>query len=209
MPSELGKDVYDTAMDQVERGLLSEEMSKTDLDKKFGKGRWRAIRRRGLQQGDKVRGIDNVRSSKTNMAAFLVDTITNSPHDIAVQILSWLFQGKKGTKSFKEAKGMKVGLGADDLADAYHGIPNCPPKLGLCVVAIMNPSSKIIQFHISFTHLFGLSAAVVNFNRLPELLTAVCRRIGAFPTWHCFDDQGCIEFDTPMPSAGRQEEKQK
>ena len=36
-----------------------------------------------------------------------------------------------------------------------------------------------MEFYISYTHLFGLSAAVVNFNRLPELLTAVCRRLGA------------------------------
>ena len=92
---------------------------------------------------------------------------------------------------------MQVGRGADDLAYAYHGIPNCPTQLGLCVVAIMNPETQRIQFHISFTHLFGLSEAVVNFNRLPELLTAVCRRIGACPTWHFFDDQGCLEFETP------------
>ena len=105
---------------------------------------------------------------------------------------------------------MNVGLGADYLADAYHGIPNCPTQLGLCVVAIMNPESKIIQFQISFTHLFGLSAAVVNFNRLPELLTAVCRRIGACPTWHLFDDQGCLEFETspaePRPARTRRDE---
>ena len=51
-------------------------------------------------------------------------------------------------------------------------------------------------FFISYTHLFGLSAAVVNFNRLPELMTAVCRRIGFCPSWHYFDDQGTLDFRT-------------
>jgi hypothetical protein len=62
------------------------------------------------------------------------------------------------------------------------------------VVAFRNPHTKTTVFCLSFTHLFGLSAAVVNFNRLPELMTALGRRIGACPTWHFFDDQGTLDF---------------
>ena len=87
LPSDLDREVYGTALGQGERGLLSKNMFKKELDKQFVKGRWKSIRRRGLQQGEKVRGIDNARSSKTNMAAFLQDTTTTFPHDIAVQIL--------------------------------------------------------------------------------------------------------------------------
>ena len=74
-PSDLDKEVYDTAQEQVKNGLLSKSMSKKDIDKIFGKGSWRATRRRGLQQGEKVRGIDNARASRTNFAAFLQDTL--------------------------------------------------------------------------------------------------------------------------------------
>ena len=77
---------------------------------------------------------------------------------------------------------------------AYHGIPNAISQLGLCVVAITNPNTKRIEFYVSYTHLFGLSAVVVNFNRFPELLTAASRRIGMASTWHFFDDQGVIDF---------------
>ena len=66
---------------------------------------------------------------------------------------------------------MSVLLGADDLQDAYHGCPNAANQLCFCAVAIMNPLSSMVEFYISYTHLFGLTAAVVNFNRLPELLT--------------------------------------
>ena len=99
-------------------------------------------------------------------------------------------------------------MGADDFADAYHGIPNCPTQLRLRVVAILKPDTQRIQFHLRFRHLFGLCAAVVNINKLPELLTAVCRRIGACPTWHLFSDQGCLEFESPLAGsrpAGAQE----
>ena len=193
--SDLDSDIFEAAQEQVGRGLLSPAKSKRQIDKIFGVGKWRAIRRRGLQQGEKVRGIDNARCSKTNMAAFLVDTIMTTSHDVAMQIVSWLFTGEEGNEDFERLRHtLVVMLGADDLADAYHGLPNAVSQLGFCVVAIMNPKLNRIQFHVSYTHLFGLTAAVVNFNRLPELLTAACRRLGQCTTWHFFDDQGTVEF---------------
>ena len=90
---------------------------------------------------------------------------------------------------------MWVGRSADDLADAYHGVPNIPAQMNLCVVAMRNPHTGETEFYISKTHLFGLSAAPVNLNRLPELMTAVCRRIGMSPSWHFFDDQGKLDFE--------------
>ena len=78
---------------------------------------------------------------------------------------------------------LRVHLGADDLQDAYHGCPNDTTQLCFCVVAIMNTHSEKVELYISYTHLFGLSAAVVNLNWLPELLTAVARRIGIAPSW--------------------------
>ena len=62
----------------------------------LGNGAWRAIRRRGILQNDKVRNIDNARTSQTNFAAWLQDTITTTPADIGVQILCWLFNGPVG-----------------------------------------------------------------------------------------------------------------
>ena len=65
------------------------------------------------------------------------------------------------------------------------------------MVAFRDTASNEIKFATSYGHLFGFAAAVVNFNRLPELLTAACRRLGAAPTWHFFDDQGVLELDQP------------
>ena len=76
------KAVWDTAKDQLERHLLSGPMTKNELDKIFGKGQWRGIRRRGLLQNDKVRGIDNARSSGTNFAAWLTPTQANPVLDV-------------------------------------------------------------------------------------------------------------------------------
>ena len=193
-PSELDGSIYDTASEQSDRGILSKAMTKEEVDKLFGKGNWRGIRRRGINQNGKVRGIDNALTSKTNFAAWLQDTISTTPADIGIQILCWLFNGPDGITRRSTLGEIWVGLASDDLADAYHGVPNALRQLGLCVVALRNPHTNEMIFFVSYTHLFGLSAAVVNFNRLPELMTAVCRRIGACPTWHIFDDQGILDF---------------
>ena len=160
-------------------------MPEAQVDLFFGKGRWKGIRRRGIDQHGKCRGIDNARSSKTNFAAWLEETGSTAPQDIGIRVVSWLFQGKNVRKRFESVKKfLRIYLGADDLQDAYHGCPNNTTQLCFCVVAIMNPRTKMVEFNISYTHLFGLTAAVVNFDRLPELLTAVARRIGIAPSWH-------------------------
>ena len=123
-----------------------------------------------------------------------------TPHDIAIQILCWLFNGKQSEARFASKGSMWVGLSSDDLADAYHRVPNLPSQLKLCVVAIRNPYTGLTEFYFSKTHLFGLAAAIVDFNCLPELMTAICRRIGQAPSWHFFDDQGTLDFEAQNPT---------
>ena len=118
-------------------------MTKLELDKIFGEGKWRGIRMRGILQNDKVRGIDNAKSSGTNFTAWLQDTIMTSPHDIAMQIRCWMFNGEHGKQRFNDKTALWVGLSADDLADAYHGVPSIPSQMNLCIVAVRNPHTGI------------------------------------------------------------------
>ena len=69
-----------------------------------------------------------------------------TPHDIAMQILCWLFNGKQGEEQFAEQGFLRLGLSADDPADAYHGVLNIPTQLNLCVVAMRNPHSGLTFF---------------------------------------------------------------
>ena len=117
-----------------------------------------------------------------------------TPHDTGIQVLCWLSDGKQARHRFDTMQSVWVGLSADDLADAYHGVPTLPNQLNLCVVAIRNPELNRVEFYISYTHLFGLSVAVVNFDRLPELMKAARKRIGGAPNWHFFHDQGTLDF---------------
>ena len=94
--------------------------------------------------------------------------IMTTPHDIAMRMFCWLFNGKQAESRFASKGLMWVGLSSDDPADAYYGVPNNASQLNLCIVTLRNPHSGITEFYVSKTHLFGLSAAVFHFNRLPE-----------------------------------------
>ena len=71
---------------------------------------------------------------------------------------------------------------------------NTQGQLCLCAIAVHDPKSNEMVFFVSYTHLFGLSVAVVNINCLAELMTALCRRIGLCPSWHYFDHPGALDF---------------
>ncbi len=77
--SEFDQEEYDTAVKQRDARLLSHFMSKLQMDGFFGgPGTWRALRRWGIEQHGKIRGIDNARTSLHNAAAFIVETITTT-----------------------------------------------------------------------------------------------------------------------------------
>ena len=69
-----------------------------------------------------------------------------TPHGVGIQVLCWLFDGKQAEHRFESKLNMWVGVSADDLADAYHGVLNLPNQLNLCVVAIRNPELNRVEF---------------------------------------------------------------
>ena len=49
------------------------------MDAMFGNGGWRVVRRRGIKQGEEVRGIDNARTSGHTDTVSLSDAIALAP----------------------------------------------------------------------------------------------------------------------------------
>ena len=74
-----------------------------------------------------------------SLAAWLQDTIMTTPHDIAILIICCHFNGKQAESRFASKGSMWVGLSSDDLADAYHVVPNLPSQLNRCIVVIRSP----------------------------------------------------------------------
>ena len=166
-------------------GKMSRDLTKREVDKVFGKGSWRAIRRHCIWQRGKgkYRNIDDAKAAGTNLAAIILDTIHTAPFDQAVIIL----KNVRATLGRKLEGDMEMGLSTDDQKDAYHSIPNLVTQLGLAVVAFLNEQGTMV-FTIAYGHVFGLRAAVTNYNRVPEFGIAITRRVLGCMLWHYFDD---------------------
>lgn len=154
------------------------------MDARFGKGERRALCRHGIWQGQfrkdgsrKIRGIDDARKSEHNTAAAMSATIRTASADFAIQLLHWIASHPDDSVSLQS---LRVCMRSDDL-DAYHGVRNHPGQLGFCAVAIRDIKTNVTEF-------------VNNFNRPPELLTAIARRIGGASAWQFSDDHGYLDL---------------
>ena len=104
------------SIEEQQIGLLGEVHTKTQLDNRTGKGRWRAIRRCAILQGDKARRIDNCTASRHNDGAWVRETISTVPHDIGAKILQWAV--RSGTTIVADLAASLPSLGSDDLEAA-------------------------------------------------------------------------------------------
>eukprot|EP00973_Karenia_brevis_P030918 4264050-Karenia_brevis.AAC.1 len=64
----------------------------------------------------------------------------------------------------------------------------------MSVVAFADPVRRQTVFATCFAHLFGLSAAVLNYNRIPAVLVSFLRRAFLLPCWNFFDDVAAIRL---------------
>ena len=76
---------------------------------------------------------------------------------------------------------------------AYKQLAVSPGQLRYMVVAVYDPTTNQWRFAVSWALPFGLSGAVLHFNRVPALITAFCRRWLAIPVQHFFDDFRIVE----------------
>ena len=74
--------------------------------------------------------------------------------------------------------------GSEDQSEAYRSIPNAEHQLNMAVIGVVDPDDRNnakpnpkIVFTTVRGHLYGLKAAVNNFNRTPEIIVAIARRI--------------------------------
>ena len=76
----------------------------------------------------------------------------------------------------------------EDLDDAYGECPGHPDHKGVCVVAWYSPKHQEWRFAEATGLTFGLSSAVLSFNRWPALMIAIARRCMALLSTNFFDD---------------------
>ena len=174
--------LYEKTSSEVARGLMHGPFSRTQLDACYGKGGWRAMRRFGVLQKDKMRCCDNARTSEHNDCVHRHEKVAGETADFPA----------RAAGAFADAYGEPVPVesGTDDLKDAYRHAPVEEPQYG--VVAQASPSGAVEYFTMPGFN-FGISSAVPQFNRIPELCVLCARRIFGVVAAKFFDDFNVTE----------------
>lgn len=155
----------------------------------------RLLNRFGVPQNGGTRAIDDGRSNGANAATRLVETVT-TPTFFTVGVAARAFA----------AYALHVGSPLPpltttllDLTMAYRTIPTSQPWY--TSIAFRNPSSERVELYWLPGHNFGLTSAVVNFNRHPELVTVAARAFLAVVVDHYYDDFIAVDLAAGDTSA--------
>ena len=92
-----------------------------------------------------------------------------------------------------------MALGTDDIEAAYRQLPCATPQFS--VVALLDPTTEKVAYFTVPGLCFGLTASVNQFNRLPEAIVAICRRIFGLVNSHYVDDYATCEPEYAKRSA--------
>ena len=154
------------------------------MDAKFGKGGWRPLVRFAILQGEKWRVIDNGRSSLHNVSVDPCERIHTTSTAAGVAALRRLRQ-----RAAKPLAGeLEPRLSTHDMTSAYRQIAVAPEHSRFSVIAVYSPVSKSWVYGELDGFPFGVTPAVLEFNRIPAFLTAVSRRWLAIPVVSFYDD---------------------
>ena len=88
-----------------------------------------------------------------------------------------------------------------DMKSAYRQLSTHPSQQHMTIVAVWDVALNRWRFAVANALLFGLSGAVLHFNRVPTLLVAFMRRWFAVATQAFFDDFRIVDLHCARGSA--------
>ena len=190
--------VWDRTCSERDAGLVHGPFARSEMDAAYGEGFWRAMRRFGILQNGKVRACDNARRSRHNAATRRAERMQCETADFPARVAAAFRRAQRRPSSkWASRAALEMLSGTDDLADAYRHIPNATPQYS--VFALWRPADPeegwpggVVYFTLPGFN-FGLASAVPQFNRFPELMQAVARRLFGICSCHFFDDFNVTE----------------
>ena len=162
------------------RGVASSLYTREEMDKRWGRGGWLPMPRFQITQASgKLRPIDDGRKYEHNAACAYSETLdcpTALQPVVHLRAFARAMADEWGPEWREQVAGAVVETGTEDMPDAYRFVPAAPEELRCNIVGVFDPVRKVHLYQEVFGHVFGRSAAVINFHRLQRLLTAVSRR---------------------------------
>jgi len=186
------KQCWKRTKEEINEGLVRKPRSKAQMDRKYGRGKWRCLGRSAILQKAKWRCIDNGKRSKHNQATTMHERITCGRADFPITVAREFAKRRQLSKSKGFNKKMlRMQHGTNDLRAAYRHVPTRQPQY--TCVAVWNCDKRDVSYCDVPGHNFGLKSAVVNFNLFPELATVAARRLLWAVSEHYYDDNDTAE----------------
>ena len=168
----------ETAQEEVALGFLEGPFqSEEQVTENLGHADWTVMRRFVIQQGKKLRPIDDGLEAQVNSA--YSSTIDLELQDIDYVTTLAIQLGKHGKYRWKGK--------CLDLSKAYKQLPLWPPHREMAVVHFKSPKGEP-RFYIPNSLMFGATAAVFGFNRMSRALWHLLNCYLGVPAAVYFDD---------------------
>ena len=178
--TEQAEAIWNSSLSEQSEGFLGQWQSKESLDLEYGESGWRAMPRFAIWQSDKWRCIDNGKASQHNAVVDIVDKIHTSSIEVSAAIGHYLASIDHLKRPHCRA--------TRDMRKAYRQIPVAQNQSQYQIICVFNPEIHKWCFAKLRGLAFGLTSAVVSFNRIPAFITMVLRRWFGIPTVNFFDD---------------------
>ena len=155
--------------------------SASEVTLEVGSDKWFPTPRFPLEQGTKIRGIDDasVAGSEVNLAAAATEKLQVPSTDTNIAML----------RSLKGGGASEVGGWVVDEAKAYRQLAVKAEHRRYSVVALWDPHAECVAYFLMIGHSFGLVAAVYNYNRRAMLVSAILLRVFKVATASYYDDR--------------------
>ena len=178
--------IWEKTQKEIASGTAVLIGSKADADRRFGKGKYRAMACFGVKQKDSFRRCENAKLSLHNKCTTTCESLICETADFPVRVVSMLY------KLLGDFAPWSFGFSTDDIESAFRRFPCSQPQY--TVFTQWDPTQKrVLFFHVNGFN-FGLKSAPVTFNRLTFFLARAATRLIPAPYGFYFDD-----FVTPEP----------
>ena len=194
---------------KVEAGLLKGPLTKEEVVKQVGK-LWIPAKRFGLQQGKKLRPVDDFSQYGTNRAFGSRQKVSILGID---HVVAWsralLHSVSDGYLSVKDNEGSKweawlhpgwregewsqLEGRVADLKNAYKQVAVAPEHKSFNIIAVYDPYSKQTKLFRALALMFGQTAAVYAFLRISRALAAIGSQLLSLFLVEYFDDFTQVE----------------
>ena len=198
--------ILEESIKEQQIGLLGPFQSREHFDALFGRGQWRPLKRHTIHQHDKERPIDDGKAGRRNECTQLQEAIVNQRPDFPLAVIKfWCRTALSFIRSAyphssaadlpQHMPWFRLVAGTEDLWKGYR--QNHPVQQHMCVniITFVHPRTAQRVYAQLFRLPFGLASAVNQFNRAPQLFTAVARRIFHLVAGHYFDDSIQFEYE--------------